>query len=125
MSSFRDYWKAFWETLYEEWHGLPAPTENSSEESDEDVYEYNVGCVDVLIYHLDENNKLVSHMANLVGEIRDDEMVSAANKLDHWLKQAVSFGVYYVGRRYLIPRERVVKMVTTFNDFWISYEEDE
>ena len=48
------------------------------------------------------------------------EVESARNVLDKWLAQAVTLGVYDLGDRILIPKDRVLEIVLTYEDIIIT-----
>ena len=87
-----------------------------------------VGQVALLIHYLNEKNEVKSILQYLTGcacytynfdNEKTIEIISAKQSLSIWFKDAIKFGVYSI-EDFMIPRERLLLIKTTFNQFEIE-----
>lgn len=90
-----------------------------------EILEHCVGKIDIVIYYLDENNKVQTTEIQITGTAKYDNhyvggvnVITAYDKLYAALEGSMKCGMYYFDQ-YLIPRERVLKMITTYKEYWV------
>lgn len=90
-----------------------------------EILERSVGKIDVIMYYLDENNKVQITELYITGMAKYDNyeaggvrVITAYDILYAEMEYSMKRGMFHFDQ-YLIPRERVLKMLTTYKEYWV------